>query len=250
MPPSPPSSAALPPPPPPQTPSTFSPNRFGFAVAINADYVVVGAPGEGDQQGKVYVFTTNQTANFTTSAVAELTPETSTPGDQFGYSVTIAGAPRHTIAVGAPGQSAVYLFESRARDVWKQMNYGENLRGYEDGAFTTSDQPPVPPSPPPGAAPPTLPPYGWGAASNPMREPGTLRSRFPVYGDQEHQLGTAVAIGTRLRQYTDFTSSGVVRSEQDILVMGAPQAAYINGGAATPGSGGAYLAIACPDGGC
>ena len=38
----------------------------------------------------------------------------------------------------------MYLFESHAPDVWLQMNYGENLRGYEDGAFTTSDQPPVP----------------------------------------------------------------------------------------------------------
>ena len=130
------------------------------------------------------------------------------------------------------------------------MNYGENLRGYEDGAFTTSDQPPVPPSPPPGAAPPTLPPYGWGYASDQMFEAGTRRSRFPVCGSQEQQFGTAVAIGTRLKQYTDLASSGVVRPDQDILVMGAPEAAYINGGATTPGSGGAYLAIACPDGGC
>jgi hypothetical protein len=76
-------------------------HRFGFAVAISGDTIVVGAPSANSGKGAAYVFvkpgggwTTTQTPTAT------LTDDSLTGDTEFGNAVAISGA---TIVVGAPG---------------------------------------------------------------------------------------------------------------------------------------------------
>ena len=86
-------------------------SRFGHAVSLSGDTIVVGDPGEGS--GVAYVFTKPDSGWADTSNAATLTPSDAEPGDRFGYAVSVSAA---TVLVGAPGNEngegtgAAYVF--------------------------------------------------------------------------------------------------------------------------------------------
>ncbi|PCI07283.1 hypothetical protein COB72_10480 [bacterium] len=89
-------------------------DKFGFAVALSGNIVVVGAPQadeSGPQSGSAYLF--DRTSGV---LLTELVPTDGGTQDQFGYSVAIQDG---VVAVGAVGSDsifsntgAVYLFDA------------------------------------------------------------------------------------------------------------------------------------------
>ena len=73
-------------------------SRFGYAVSVSGDTIVVGTPGGGGA-GAAYVFTKLDTGWADTSASAKLTASDGASGDRFGYAVSASGG---TVLVGAP----------------------------------------------------------------------------------------------------------------------------------------------------
>ena len=129
--------------------NTDQDDDFGFAVDLDGDLLVVGAPGEdsddgGNQNdnssadsGAVYVFSREATGNWSQMAYLKAP----TPGfrDFFGASVALVG---NLLAIGAPGErsdatginnddlnqnavdsGAVYLFERDGAGSWLQIAY-------------------------------------------------------------------------------------------------------------------------------
>jgi len=82
---------------------------FGFAVSIDANYAVIGAPRDNNYTGSVYIFKYNN-GNWTQQA--KLTASDGTAGDYFGSSVSISAD--HAI-VGASASNSdtgsAYIFE-------------------------------------------------------------------------------------------------------------------------------------------
>ena len=87
-------------------------SRFGHAVSVAGDSIVVGDPGGGGA-GAAYVFTKADTGWADTSASVKLTASDGASGDRFGYSVSASGS---TVLVGGPGNEngegtgAAYVF--------------------------------------------------------------------------------------------------------------------------------------------
>ena len=83
-------------------------DRFGRAVAMDGDTIVVGAPyndyddsdgDTNDDEGAAYVFTKPASSGWvSTSTAAKLTASDGAKNDQFGYSVAVDG---NTVVVGA-----------------------------------------------------------------------------------------------------------------------------------------------------
>lgn len=90
---------------------------LGYAVAVDGDTLVVGAPGTymDETAGAAYVFPAH---GLWTAPLATLRPSTGALGDDFGAAVAVDG---DTIVVGAPfhadARGAAYVFE-RFGDVW------------------------------------------------------------------------------------------------------------------------------------
>ena len=95
-------------------------DRFGRAVAMDGDTIVIGAPyhdgtdSEGTaitNSGSVYVFTEPSGGWVSTSTAAKLTASDGAEDDQFGFSVAVGG---DTIVVGADqddsSRGSAYLF--------------------------------------------------------------------------------------------------------------------------------------------
>lgn len=99
--------------------------RFGAAVALGADHVVVGAPGYAGE-GRVFIF---ERGGDGYQLSAELAPPSAAA--EFGHSVSLAFP---TLVVGAPGLSAGAVF----------------VYTYADGAFRPTAGP-LPPTPADGA---------------------------------------------------------------------------------------------------
>jgi cyclophilin family peptidyl-prolyl cis-trans isomerase len=82
---------------------------FGFAVAIDADFAIVGVPRDNNYTGSAYIFEYND-GNWTQQA--KLTASDGNTGDRFGGSVSISA--NHAI-VGATGDDSntgsAYIFE-------------------------------------------------------------------------------------------------------------------------------------------
>ncbi len=112
-------------------------DRFGAAVAISGDVLVVGAPGESSEARRVNGEMNDTSATSSGAAYvfhrvaghwaqrAYLKPSANAPGNAFGASVAISG---DTIVVGAPehvqpmdldSAGAAYIFE-RVGDDWLQ----------------------------------------------------------------------------------------------------------------------------------
>jgi cysteine-rich repeat protein len=101
-------------------------DRFGTAVAISNDTVVVGAPGEdagGENAGAAYVFGRNQGGTENWGQVTKLSANDGQPGDRFGTSVAISG---ERLVVGAPGEDAqgdeagaAYVFDRSGDEIAK-----------------------------------------------------------------------------------------------------------------------------------
>jgi hypothetical protein len=72
---------------------------FGAAVAVSGDTVAVGARGDENGHGAVYVFVEPSTGWATATEAAKLTASDGRDGDNLGASVAIAGS---TIVAGAP----------------------------------------------------------------------------------------------------------------------------------------------------
>jgi cyclophilin family peptidyl-prolyl cis-trans isomerase len=100
-------------------------DRFGFAVAVDANFALVGAPRDNSQKGAAYIFECND-GNWTQQA--KLTASDSVAGDFFGGSVSISAG--HAI-IGAPGvdsnTGAAYIFECNDGN-WMQQT---KIPGYE-----------------------------------------------------------------------------------------------------------------------
>jgi len=91
-------------------------DTFGVSVAVDGNYVVVGANAEdsasGSSTGAAYVYNiTTFSSNTIYSATNALTAPSAlggAAGDEFGWSVDIKG---DVIAVGAKGESRVYVYD-------------------------------------------------------------------------------------------------------------------------------------------
>jgi hypothetical protein len=100
----------------------FGGYRFGLSVAVSGDTVVVGAPGESDDDsGAAYVFVRNGT---TWTQQAYLKASNTEYGDGFGFSVSVSGG---TVVVGAWWEA------SNARGV--NGNQSDNNAQYSGAAY-------------------------------------------------------------------------------------------------------------------
>ena len=87
-------------------------DALAFSVAIEGETAVLGAPGDDDSRGAVYVFTRS---GGTWAQTAKLTASDGVADDQLGHSVAIDG---DTIVAGAPlddaganlEQGSAYIF--------------------------------------------------------------------------------------------------------------------------------------------
>jgi hypothetical protein len=116
-------------------------DRFGSAVAIAGDVVVVGAPGADSSTGAAYVFERNQGGADNWGLVATITATDGTSADAFGHAVAIDG---DTIVIGAYfGDGAVgnigaaYVFEQNegGADNWGQAAKLTATSGIADDRF-------------------------------------------------------------------------------------------------------------------
>jgi hypothetical protein len=116
-------------------------DNFGAAVALNSDTALVGAPFE-DNGGAVFVFVRDPEDN-TWDRQQKLTASDASPGDRFGYSVSVFG---NTAIIGAPDADitgvltagAVYVFTrdpTDATDPWSEIQKLEALDAASDDAF-------------------------------------------------------------------------------------------------------------------
>ncbi len=88
------------------------PGQFGSAVAFDGETAVIGAAGENEQTGAVYVFSKD---GDTWAETAQLTGSDAQADHLFGASLTLAG---DRLYIGAPGHNeqagAVYVFHHNA----------------------------------------------------------------------------------------------------------------------------------------
>ena len=76
---------------------------FGGSVAIDGDYIVVGAKGEENSRGAVYVFNKDTGGEDSWGFVSRLTSSDGKDGDNFGNSVSISG---DYIVIGAENKTS------------------------------------------------------------------------------------------------------------------------------------------------
>jgi FG-GAP repeat len=97
---------------------------FGHSVAIDGDFIVVGAPdndiSSNTNQGSAYIFFRNQGGTNQWGEIKQLSHSDVGANDDFGTSVSIDN---NTIAVGARGNDAAYIFEKDTpnTDGWGQV---------------------------------------------------------------------------------------------------------------------------------
>ncbi len=104
-------------------------DEFGYSVAIDGDYVVVGArleDGAGSNRGAAYVFDRNQGGADNWGEVTKLTASSPENAAYFGYSLAVSG---DYAVVGASGEDgggtnlgAVYIFD---KDFGGTNNWGQ-----------------------------------------------------------------------------------------------------------------------------
>ena len=83
-------------------------DKFGYAVALDGDTVVVGAYGNDSSRGSAYVFTKPASGWADGTEAAQLTASDRATNDRFASSVAVDG---DTIVVGAENNDAAYVFD-------------------------------------------------------------------------------------------------------------------------------------------
>ena len=83
-------------------------DKFGYAVALDGDTVVVGAYGNDSSMGSAYVFTKPASGWDDGTEAAQLTASDRATNDRFASSVAVDG---DTIVVGAENNDAAYVFD-------------------------------------------------------------------------------------------------------------------------------------------
>ena len=112
-------------------------DRFGTSVALNSDTALVGAPFENGG-GAVFVFVRDPDDN-SWDLQQKLTASDASPGDQFGYSVSVFG---NTAIVGAPQADvtgaltagAIYVFTRDPTDATDPWSQSEKLEASDAAA--------------------------------------------------------------------------------------------------------------------
>jgi hypothetical protein len=106
---------------------------FGSAAALNGSAALIGADGENNFQGAVYLFSNS---NGSWSEGQKLTASDGLPGDEFGYRVALAddillmGAFTATVG-GNASQGAAYLF-TQSNGTWIES---QKLTANDGGLF-------------------------------------------------------------------------------------------------------------------
>jgi len=113
---------------------------FGRSIAIEDDYIVVGAYGDNDDTGSAYVFKRNDDTSFT--QIAKLEAEDGSVDDRFGRSVAMDG---NYIVVGAyeddvsyTDEGSAYIFEKESDDTFSQIKKMQAYDAEEDDFFANS----------------------------------------------------------------------------------------------------------------
>ena len=83
-------------------------DKFGYAVALDGDIVVVGAYGNDSSRGSAYVFTKPGTGWANGIETAQLTASDAADNDRFGSSVAIDD---DTVVIGAENNETAYVFD-------------------------------------------------------------------------------------------------------------------------------------------
>lgn len=104
--------------------------KFGSSVAISGSFAVVGARGDDDLYGKVYLYRNDGHDAF--DQIAVLTPSERTPGDRFGWSVALrdqhllVGAFWHGMqdywGSHADAKGAAFLFKEDGSGDWTELS--------------------------------------------------------------------------------------------------------------------------------
>ncbi len=117
-------------------------DRFGRAVAMDGDTIVVGAPyndyddtddDTDDDEGAVYVFTKPATGGWANDTeTAKLIASERAENDQFGFSVAVDG---NTVVVGADqddsDRGSVYVFTEPSTGGWTDREGSDPLTAYD-----------------------------------------------------------------------------------------------------------------------
>jgi hypothetical protein len=95
---------------------------FGYSIAQNEDIIVVGAVGDGNFQGAVFVYRYDD-ANSVWEEEVKLTASDGSEDDRFGYSVAVNG---NTIVVGAMSydnyRGAAYVYKyNESTSTWEEQ---------------------------------------------------------------------------------------------------------------------------------
>jgi len=118
-------------------------DNFGWSMALDGDYLVVGAPHyttTGATPGSAYIFK-RDTASGSWTEVKQLLGDDGQPGDRFGYAVAISG---DKVVVGAPwadvsgwqDAGAAYVFR---RDKDGAGNWGLVTKLTASDVYTNND---------------------------------------------------------------------------------------------------------------
>ena len=83
-------------------------DKFGYAVALDGDTVVVGAYGNDSSRGSAYVFTKPASGWDDGTEAAQLTASDRATNNRFGSSVAVDGG---TVVVGAENHETAYVFD-------------------------------------------------------------------------------------------------------------------------------------------
>jgi hypothetical protein len=105
-------------------------SNFGFALSLSGTSLLIGAPGQSSGAGAAYIYTLN---GKTWTQQAKLIPQDGQHGGQFGYAAALAGT---LAALGSPGKSAAYVYQSKGSGTSVQWSLQSELNPFEGAAIT------------------------------------------------------------------------------------------------------------------
>jgi FG-GAP repeat len=115
--------------------------NFGYAVAVDGDYMVVGAPASSNSRGAVYLYEHGVTGSWL--FVKRLVASDSAEDDAFGYSVAISD---NTVVVGIPSRGvergSAYLYKRNlgGLNTWGQFRrlFASDRRRYDNNGWSVT----------------------------------------------------------------------------------------------------------------